>query len=88
MITDQQELLDKLHTMRLAGAEQGKDETVMTHLFAIIFDADISACDMTAARLAREYAVLYGPVAESALSNGRKLARYVTVDAALLRRWR
>ena len=83
------DLVQKLHAMREHGRSLGKCETAMMHVFGLIFDDDIEASGTNASRLALAYEVKYGsPVGAPNISDGRKLNRFVTANAAELRRWR
>ena len=80
-----EDLVAKLTQMREAST-RGIDMTATMHLFGIIFDKDIEASGATAAEIAR------GARIESKVSgeiaDGRKLARYVTVNPEVIGRWR
>ena len=84
------ELVQELHDMRRHGRSLGKCGTVMTLVFGLIFDDEIEASGSNAARLARAYEARYGSRigAGEDISDGRKLNRFVTVNADELRRWR
>ena len=84
------ELVQKLHDMREYGRALGKCETAMMFVFGLIFDGEIKASGLNAARLARAYEAKYGTRIGTGedISDGRKLKRFVTVNADELRRWR
>lgn len=88
MITDDQELLEKLYDMRKHGETYGNNMTVMTHLFGIVFTNDIGACGMNPTNLAETFADQYGTTAPRALTEGVKLEKYVSVHPAFRHRWR
>ena len=80
------DLVEKLRDMR-DSADDG-DLTAMTHLFGIIFNDDISECGTNAAQIAQEYNRRHTKIGGEPISDGRKLARFVTVPDRLLRKWR
>ena len=84
------EPVQKLHDMREHGRSLGRCETAMMLVFGLIFDDEIEASGSNAARLARAYDPKYGRRigAGEDISDGRKLNRFVTVNADELRRWR
>ena len=80
------DLVEKLNDMR-TGAGHG-DLIVMTHLFGCIFDKEIIESGTNAREIAEMYSDRYTNIGAPAISDGRKLARFVTVRDAFLRRWR
>ena len=83
------ELVKKLHDMREYGRSLGRHETAMMFVFGLIFDDEIEASDSNASRLARAYKAKYNTRIGQGedISDGRKLKRFVTVNADELRRW-
>ena len=57
----------------------------MQLLFGIIFHADIDASDSSASAIGRAGT---GVESDATVSDGKKLAQYVTVRPEVLRRWR
>ena len=76
------QLVAKLKRMRAAGHLHG-NVTAMQHLFGIIFDKEIEAIGSNASEIAQQAGV---PAAEN-ISDGRNLARYVTVKPRTRERW-
>ena len=83
------ELVKKLHDMREYGRSLGRYETAMMFVFGLIFDDEIEANGSNASRLARAYKTKYDTRIGQGedISDGRKLKRFVTVNADELRRW-
>ena len=79
------DLVAKLTEMREASTPS-IDMTATMHLFGIIFDKDIEASGTTAAEIARGARI--GSKVSGQIADGRKLARYVTVNPEVIARWR
>ncbi len=84
---DQSDLVQKLHAMRSAAGKREVD--VMTRLFGVIFDRDITACGTNPNQIVNEYLRVYDhKVGSPVIGDGRKLSQFVTVNPDVLRRWR
>ncbi len=85
------EPVQKLHDMREHGRSLGRCETAMMLVFGLIFDDEI-ARQAARTQLASHglYEAKYGRRigAGEDISDGRKLNRFVTVNADEIRRWR
>lgn len=80
------EVVEQLHKMRAAGREQHEEITLMMHLFGILYSREVGI--YTASGIVTEYLARYGvKIGAPAISDGRKLARHVTVDTEMRVKW-
>ena len=84
---NQSDLVKTLNAMRRAAGYRKVD--VITRLFGIIFDRESADCATNASRIASEYERVHGHrVGSPIINDGRKLARFVSVNPDVLRKWR
>lgn len=62
--------------------------TEMTLLFGVIFARHIGDDEVPAKQIADEYERRHGQVADTAIADGKNLARYVDVKDEVAKRWR